>query len=559
MKKKDPTELRRRAEARLEKKRGAAAASQRDPDELRRLVHELEVHQVELEIQNEELVDARGAAEEALALYADLYDQAPAGYLSLGPAGEIRKLNAAAAKILGLDRTQLVGESLLRFAEPSGRADLEGFLRRVFDSAAGMSCELALSGRQVEIAAVASDDRSECRVIATDVTERRRAEAERDAMREGLALSDRLSNLCLVAASVSHEINNPLTYVLSNLETLVQELPAALPATSEHVLNRAELALGGARRILTVSRALSTFSRVESRERKRVELGAAIDAAIGLAHNEIRFRATLIRDYGSVPPVVGTEGKLAQVFLNLLLNAAQAVPGGGPDLHRITVRTWTTGGSDVFASVTDTGGGIPPENLGRIFDAFFTTKGIGASGLGLAVCRNIVGDFGGDISAESQPGAGARFVVRLLAATGAADVAPAPGLSPAASTRGRLLVVDDEAPIRSSLRRMLGKEHDVVEAESGIEARSRIEANPAFDVIVSDLMMPRMSGMELYEWIAANHPELRERVIFITGGAFTPAASEFLDRTGNTVIEKPFDFEMLSRLIGERIAASRRA
>ncbi len=394
------------------------------------------------------------------------------------------------------------------------------------------------------------------RLIGThvDVTERKRLQA-------GLAQNDRLASMGLLAAGIAHEINNPLSYVLTSLEVLAEDLPkvaAGRPAEFTELLECAQSALEGTQRIRKISRSLSTFARVERTELTQVDLNAALETAVTMAHNEVKYRATLIKELSPVPLVLGSDGKLAQVFLNLLINAAHAIGDGHADQNRITVRTWAEGGQ-VYAEVRDTGHGIKPEHLERIFEPFFTTKKVGeGSGLGLSISRNIITEFGGDIRVESEVGRGTRMVVRLPAASDQVREPPAPLLKPVASTpRGRLLVVDDEEPIRRILSRVLGASHDVVTAASGREGKALLERDAAFDLILCDLMMPDLSGMELHAWLATHDPALARRVVFVSGGAFTPSAGEYLESVDNLKLDKPFDVAKLLALVAERVKLAR--
>jgi CheY-like chemotaxis protein len=246
--------------------------------------------------------------------------------------------------------------------------------------------------------------------------------------------------------------------------------------------------------------------------------------------------------------------------LNLLINAAQAFRDGDLEHNQIAIRTWVEG-AGVFAEVKDNGDGIAQENIGRIFEPFFTTKPVGeGSGLGLAICRNIIGEFGGDIRVESELGRGTRFVVHLPIQSGASasprgDAPPdIPGTS---KVRGRILIVDDEQLVRSLLNRMLGRDHEVVTVASGEAARTILENDSSFDVILCDLMMPGMTGMDLHEWLVTHRPALAGRVVFVTGGAFTPQASDYVSRVGNARFEKPFRPGQLKSLISEMVAARR--
>jgi len=406
-----------------------------------------------------------------------------------------------------------------------------------------------------------------------DVTERRQLQAQ-------LAQADRLSSMGMLAAGVAHELNNPLAYVLQNLESLNEDLPelfeavrtyqarvraaigdavvdslvgdAALnssPAALRDVEARFQRSLDGTRRIRNISRGLGTFSRVERDEPAPVSLTRVIEAALNMCHNELRCRARLVKNYGRVPPVMASEGRLSQVFLNLLVNAAHAMDDGAADTNTIRVRTWTEGGS-ACAEVRDTGRGVPSEHLAHLFEPFFTTKELGAgSGLGLAISKGIIESYGGTIAVESRPGAGTAFTVRLpLSSDEPVSASEARASTPGDRPRGRVLIVDDEQAIREVIARTL-RGQDTVQAVGGEAARAILERDRDFDVILCDMMMPRVSGMELHAWLARTYPALARRLIFVTGGAFTPKAREYLKRVDNVTLEKPFGSGQLTQVV----------
>lgn len=388
--------------------------------------------------------------------------------------------------------------------------------------------------------------------FAANISERKRLESD-------LAQAERLAAMGLIAAGVAHEVNNPLAAVLANLESAAHELAQHAPCgrAAEDV----KTALEGVQRIRRISQALATFSRVEHGERERVEVHAAVEAAVTIATNEVRFRARLVKELGPVPPVAGTEGKLAQVVLNLLLNAAHAIPEGRADAHQVTVRTRLEG-DFVVLEVEDSGAALAAEQRERIFEAFSITRRTGqGEGLGLAVTRNIVTSLGGAIEAHAGAERGARFTVRLPAARDARPPLTPPRplqLPTPVPTRGRVLLVDDEDSVRRSMARLLAREHEVVQAASGVAARELLQHDRAFDVILCDLMMPEVTGMELHAWLAEHDPALADRVVFISGGAFTPLASEYVERVKNLRLDKPFDPARLREVISERVTAARR-
>jgi PAS domain S-box-containing protein len=265
--------------------------------------------------------------------------------------------------------------------------------------------------------------------------------SEKRSLQATLAQSDRLASMGMLAAGVAHEINNPLAYILYNLQSMGEDLPELVasmkrcysalrdhagkegaeaiagelfnPAIFDDLLERTKDALMGTHRIKEIAHGLATFSRVEVDELSEVNLHYAIDCAINMAYNEVKYRARLVKDFGEVPTIWASDGRISQVFLNLLINAAHAIEEGDVDHNEIRIRTWTDQ-DNVYAEVSDTGKGIPAEDMNRLFEPFFTTKGVGfGSGLGLAICRNIVKGFGGEIGALSAVGYGSQFTIRL--------------------------------------------------------------------------------------------------------------------------------------------------
>jgi two-component system, cell cycle sensor histidine kinase and response regulator CckA len=312
-----------------------------------------------------------------------------------------------------------------------------------------------------------------------------------------------------------------------------------------------------------IERDLRTFTRGAGEEKRTaVDVRRVMDASINLAWNELRHRARLVKEYGDVPPVLANEARLGQVFLNILVNAAQALEVGDAAENVIRVRAAREGDGQVVLQVSDTGPGIPPAILDRIFDPFFTTKPVGlGTGLGLWICQGIVTSLGGQITAESRPGEGATFRVVLPAAT-PVEQAGAPEAAPRATApdarRLELLVVDDETAIGRTLAIALADEFEVTTVTSGRAALAILAGEPRFDVVLCDLMMPDVSGMDVHERIARERPELAQLFVFVTGGAFTERARKFVDEVGLPVIEKPFDLTKLPALLRERAAAASR-
>jgi CheY-like chemotaxis protein len=291
-------------------------------------------------------------------------------------------------------------------------------------------------------------------------------------------------------------------------------------------------------------------------EQQVVDIKRVLDSTARMAWNELRHRAQVVREYQEALPLVrGPESRLGQVFLNLFVNAAQAIAEGDAESNRIRVSARREGSGFVVVEVEDSGCGIPKDALEHLFTPFYTTKPVGVgTGLGLAICQRIIQELGGRIDVESTVGRGTTFRVQLPVAENAVAQAkssvppPAPG-----QRRGKILVVDDELMIVTMIRRTLA-EHDVVTTTHPREALDRVQGGESFDVIFCDLLMPQITGMEIYAQLAQHRPEYLDRLVFMTGGAFTPAATAFLQQVRNDRVEKPFDAKKLRALINARLA-----
>ncbi|OJH42892.1 hybrid sensor histidine kinase/response regulator [Cystobacter ferrugineus] len=386
--------------------------------------------------------------------------------------------------------------------------------------------------------------------------------SEREALRARVALAERMSSVGTLAAGVAHEINNPLAYVMANLNyalTEVREGRAGAPDADEltQVLQEAH---EGAERIRRIVRDLKTFSRPADERMEWLDLHHTIDSAVTLAWNELRHRARLVKQYQEVPRVYANEGRLGQVVLHLLMNAAHAIPEGAADQNEIRITTRVDAEGRVLIEVSDTGRGIPEAIRSRIFEPFFTTQPVGEGmGLGLSINHTLVTHMGGELQFESEVDKGTVFRVVLppperLAPESAPPREPVPPPAEVAATRrGRLLVVDDEARVLSSLERTLGRTHEVITFERAQAALAWLEQGQPWDLILCDVMMPEMTGMEFHAALAQRMPERVRDIIFITGGAFTATAREFLARVDNARLDKPFDLQALRALVEARL------
>lgn len=367
--------------------------------------------------------------------------------------------------------------------------------------------------------------------VAWDIT-------EQHALESRVAIADRMASIGTLAASVAHEINNPLTYVLANVEAVARDAAARGDGST---IERLNAALEGISRIRCVVSDLGTFAHADADRRQLIDVHAVLETALRMAQTETRYRARIVRELGPVPLVLASEARLGQVFLNLIVNAAQALPEGAAQEHEIALVTSTDDAGRAVIEVRDTGVGIPPLLMQRIFDPFVTTKPRGeGTGLGLYICRNVVSSLGGELAISSREGCGTTVRVTLPRAETTLGMLPR---SPAAASGIRLrplrvLVADDEPLVAEMLRSSL-EGHDVDVVHSGRDAIEHLLAND-YDVAFCDLIMPDQTGMDVFERVRAARPGREQSIVFITGGPFTPRAAEFLGSVDAMVLQKPF-------------------
>jgi PAS domain S-box-containing protein len=490
--------------------------------------------------------------------YRVLTESAHDAICTLSPEGAIRDGNGRLESVLGLSKHQIIGRNIADFAGPGAKNEfLEGY-RKAVATGAGRTApvEIQRSGGEIvlvefSVAALEVGEERLVFAIGRDVTEQVRTQAQ-------LLVSDRMASIGALAAGVAHEINNPLTTVVANLELAARDVGRLAKKFSasedvEELESEIRDAREGAERVREIVRDLRIFSRSEEERRGPVDVHRVLDSSLRMATNETRHRAQVVKDYGEVPPVLANESRLGQVFVNLIVNAAQAIQEGHADSNEIRIRTRVAGAERVVVEIADTGHGMSPDVLKRLFTPFFTTKEIGVgTGLGLAISHRIIATMGGDMEVESVEGKGTTFRLTLPVADGE-EAFPSVPVAAAAQRRGKVLVVDDELSVGRTIGRMLSEEHDVEATTSAAEALDRIARGERFDVILCDLMMPVMTGMDLHERLERAGTGYADRMVFLTGGAFTPRARAFFDRVPNARLEKPFALQTLRALVNERL------
>ncbi len=431
-----------------------------------------------------------------------------------------------------------------------------------------------------------------------DVTERKKLESQ-------VELLDRLSSLGTLSAGVAHEINNPLAFLMSNLDFALARLASNADLDVIEALKEARV---GANRVAGIVRDLRAFSSTqETQEPYPVDLRQVLESAIKMTEKHVSSKATLAVKFAGVPKVNAVEGRLQQVLMNLLINAADAIgetpllevseqptvaipdllddsseladsleplrtsssqgkvapqrrqPNRAPvagrgALGEVYVTVARAGLQHVSIEVRDTGVGMSPEVLARAFDPFFTTKPAGkGTGLGLSICHGLVTAMGGQIEVESKAGLGTTVRLRLRVAEGEhspVTLTEQPARGPLAPTM-RILVIDDEPMIHRALKRLL-RRHDVVAALGVTTALAALADQPEFDLILCDLMMSDGTGMDFYDSLKRSNSPLIDRVVFMTGGVFTERARQFFENVPNRKVTKPLDEQSLLRLLSDQ-------
>lgn len=504
-------------------------------------------------------IDARTASEaaavEARSQLRAVFDNIPDVVMVVDAQGLIQFVNRVFAPYT---MAQVLGSSLFDHAPAEQRATVIAALASVLATGQSRSYEVTTTAPDGALVSTSNHigpvrlgaSITGAVIVGRDVTESKRTAAQ-------LIASDRMASVGLLAAGVAHEINNPLAAIIANLDLSLERVGdltdrLGLP---RNTLDELQDARECAERIRIIVRDLKLFSRADDERRGPVDTRRVAESTLRMVGNEIRHRAHIVTNYGDVPLVEANEARLGQVFLNLIVNAAHAIPEGRVEGNEIRISTRPSPSGDVIVEIADTGTGMPPEVCRQLFTPFFTTKPIGeGTGLGLAICQRIVMDLGGTIEVESEVGHGTVFRLHLPRA----DAEAAPQTTPRAAVaplrrRGRILVIDDDPMLIAVFRRSLSAAHEVTTTTRAQEALDLLAAGERYDVILCDLMMPDLTGMDFHEALSISFPDLAERVIFVTGGAFTPRAREFLERVPNLRLEKPFASQQLRALVNDRI------
>jgi two-component system cell cycle sensor histidine kinase/response regulator CckA len=481
-------------------------------------------------------------------------------------------VNAAACALLGVDCEQLLGEPFEHAIPEEGKP--ASYQARLPDGQVS-----ALTGTSI----VSIWDGQEATIIQLLPTLRPSVPPSMPPSMLGPRVSeDRLRTVGRLAAGLAHEVNNPLTFVLANLESLREShqairrfirtlrvdlatREAITPQSFEQITVDANLqeviddaadmltdCYKGMHRIQDIARSLGTFSRADDDQAEMTDITRIVDDACAMVFNQIRYRARLVKRFEPIPLIAAFPGRIAQALVNMLTNAAEAIDGGAYDKHRIVVSTRLEG-DHVIIGVSDSGAGIHVDDRDRIFTPGFTTKAHdGGMGIGLTSCKRVAEEHGGRLEVHHLPDRGTCFELVLPIDTGLSTIErhrESRPVSEAPLERSRLLIVDDDAMVLSALRRRLWRRYDTVTVLGGVEALARLSEDPSFDSIVCDLMMPEIDGKSFYDAVKKEHPHLVDRIVFMSGGAFTPRLRKFAASVPNPVMQKPVSREDLESML----------
>lgn len=513
-----------RAEAEKKLTRRPAAPPKLKKKASEKLVHELQVHQVELEMQNEELRNAQLALEETRDRYMDLYDFAPVGYFTFTREALIKEVNLTGASLLGIERQKLINRKFRRFVAPDDLSKWDRHLLSVFEQGERQSCELALSraddvlfhARLDSIRMVAAGGAFVVRTAMSDITPQKKLE-------EQLRHAQKMETVGILVGNIAHEFNNILTAIIGYGYITLMKMPNdnVLRLNIEHMLESADRAARLTRRLLA-------FGRKQPILRKPSDLNEIIRKTekflVSVIGEEVICKTTL---HHEELPILGDSSLFEQMLMNFATNARDAMPKGG--LFTIAteqirmdeqfIKSHGFGKTGLYGLITlsDTGFGMDEATQLRIFDPFFTTKEVGkGTGLGLAIVYGIIKQHDGYITVYSEPGKGSTFRIYIpVIAPGPREEIKTPARELPRGGAETILLAEDDEPTRKLSKTALEEfGYTVITAVDGKDAVNKfIENRDRIQLLVLDLIMPKMTGKEAYDKIKKIKPDMRAIVV----------------------------------------------
>ncbi len=566
-----PRDLRARAEAEFRRRAGEGPGPGASPgrDETQHVIHDLQVHEIELEMQNDELRRAYDALDAARARLADLYDMAPIGYVTIGAGGIIREANLKAASMLGVDRSGMMGKPLSAYITADDQDAYFLFRRAVFETGSPQICDLRIRreqgapfwARMEGTTAIGSDGQPECRAVLSDVTRNVEAEAERGRLQGQLLQAQKMESIGRLAGGVAHDFNNMLGAILGYTELALNDVAPHDPLHADLIeIQKA------AQRSADLTRQLLAFARKQVIAPRVFDLDDMVESLLRMLRRLIGedVELTWLAGGGGCP-VKMDPSQIDQVLANLCINARDAIAGVG----KVTIATsravftdadcagnpGATAGEYVRLSISDDGDGMDKEVLAHIFEPFFTTKQLGeGTGLGLATVYGIVKQNEGFVNVYSEPGLGTTFNIYLPRYVGPAE--PPPQLDAVAElSTGHevvLLVEDEPAILRMVGRALTSLGYRVLAAATpGDAIRLATAHSGTIHVLLTDVVMPEMNGRDLARRVMSLHPELS--CVFMSGYTADVIANRGVLDDGVFFVQKPFSIHALAVKIREAV------
>lgn len=541
--------IRQKAEALLKEK--YPEADLLSDEDFPKILHELQVHQVELELQNDELRRIQEELQVTQRKFFDLFNLAPVSYFSFDQQGLIVELNLTATQLLQRERKYLVGKPLLSHLASESQPVFFEHLDNVFNSGTRQQCELNIRHSKndnheekyvrVDSIAVKEGDTWLCRSTMIDISQQKALEAE-------ILKTQKLEAVGLLAGGIAHDFNNLLTGLFGGIE--LAKMFLSPDHKSYKYLDNAMRSMESA---TNLTKQLLTFAKGGEPIKETLSIGEVITemAQFSLRGSNVMLQITIAPDLWLVE---ADKGQISQVISNMVINAQQAMPTGGT--ITISAKNVTTfKGREVQISIRDEGVGIASNYLNKIFDPYFSTKQRG-SGLGLAITHSIISKHNGRITVDSQVNQGTTFAFYLPAATSKASFVAA--TSPdyqenRSTTSARILLMDDEETVREVAGTMLTELGcDVSYALEGKEAvamyREALENGVPFRAAILDLTIPGgMGGLQTLHEILAVDPDAN--LIVSSGYATDPVMANYKNHGFKGRAAKPYRFSELQRVV----------
>ncbi|MFH2058356.1 MAG: ATP-binding protein [Pseudomonadota bacterium] len=524
-------------------------------DQIRQILQELRVHQIELEMQNEELRLAQEALDVSRARYQDLYDFAPVGYITLSEQGFILEANLTAAAMLDTTRSKLIKQPFSGFILKQDQEIYYLHRKLLFESKEPQECELRMINTDGQVfwahltAIVAQRDTGPaCRIVISNITERKQSEEANKTLQTQLTQARKMESIGRLAGGVAHDFNNMLTVILGHTQIAMDGMDP-----SEPLYQDLQEVLNSAQRSADLTKQLLAFARKQFIDPKVLNLNLVIKQMITMLQRLISENIEIVwKTSENLWPVKMDPSQIDQILANLCLNARDAIGNGGKIIIETGMKTFDPAycaqhpgfvpGDFVLLGVSDDGCGMDKEICNNIFEPFFTTKELGqGTGIGLATVYGIVKQNNGFINVYSEPGQGTTFKIYLPRCMSVHDASKI-DLSEEPVPKGSetILVVEDDPAILKLTQRILRQlGYSVIIAATPKEAiRLAREHGSRINLLLTDVIMPGMNGRDLAGHLSGLYPDIK--FLFMSGYTAEIIAHKGVLDQGAAFIQKPF-------------------